>query len=308
MPPLAPTSPALTVDVLLKNPQIIRRRLTDLTYKRFVADRVFMKGSPEQVAGGGARYQRSESIFFESGRDVEKVGFRSEFPRAGWSEAILEAYVKAYGLEFPINDLAIRRNAIDMVERGLIKLSNGLVRYVDTVAMTLLQDTTQGVQTFAAGGDWTTAATDIIFDLNRARQAIETQEEGYVADTVIVNDAQFADLLNDADIRLSMPRESRDSFIQTGVLPNLLGFDIIRTQRLTAGVVIVMNSKVAGTIADEEPSEGGYSSYQPGDPSQTPIWTKQYREEPNSDTIIRGVRWPAMWLAEPKSVVKITGA
>lgn len=312
MPPLAPTSPQLTVDVLLKNPEIIRRRLTDLTYKRFVADKVFMRGSPDQVQGGGARYQRSEALFFDgtSPGPVEQVGFRSEFPRAGWSEAILEAFVKAYGLEFVINDLAKRRNAIDMVERGLIKLGNGIVRFVDTVAMTLLLDTTgNGSTTFAAGGDWTTAATDIIFDLNRARQAIETVEEGYVADTVLINDAQFADLMNDPDIRAAMPRESRDSFIQTGVLPSLLGFQFIRTSRLTAGKVVVMNSKVAGTIADEAPlAEEGYGSYQPDDPAQAPIWTKQYREENTSDTVVRGVRWPAMWIAEPKAIVVITGA
>lgn len=307
MPPLFPGSPQLTVDVLLKNPAIIRRRLTDLTLKRFVADRIFMRGTADQVAGGGARFQRSEGIFFESGRDVEEVGIRAEFPRAGWSEAILEAYVKQYGMEFPVNDLAVRRNQIDMVERGLIKLANGIVRYVDTVAMTLIT-TDAGVQTFAASGDWTTAATDIIADLNKARLQIETQEEGYEADTVVLNDAQYQDLMNDADIRAAMPRESSDTFVQTGRMPRILGFDFIRTSRLAAGTVLVLNSKVAGTIADEAPTEGGYTAYASQDSAQAPIYVKQYREENHSDTIVRGVRWPAMWLAEPASVVKITGA
>lgn len=306
MPPLAPSSPQLSVDVLLKNPQIIRRRLTDLTWKRFVADKVFMKGSPEQVAGGGARFQRSEGIFFD-GSGPEEVGFRSEFPRASWTEAILEAAVKAYGLEFPINDLAIRRNAIDMVERGLIKLSNGLVKFVDTKAMSLLT-TDAAVQTMSASADWTTSTTDIIHDLNHARKLIVTAEEGYIADTVIINDDQYEDIMNNPALRLAMPRESQASFVQTGVMPRTLGFDFIPTSRLASGTVIVMNAKVAGTIADEAPSEGGYATYQPQDATQTPIWVKQYREEPNSDTIVRGVRWPAMWLAEPKAVCVITGA
>lgn len=307
MPPLFPGSPALTVDVLLKNPQIIRRRLTDLTLKRFVADRIFMRGTADQVAGGGARYQRSEGIFFDTPRDVEEIGIRAEFPRAGWSEAVLEAFVKTYGMEFPVNDLAVRRNQIDMVERGLIKLANGIVRYVDTVAMTLIT-TDAGVQTFAASGDWTTAATDIIADLNKARFQIETQEEGYVADTVVLNDAQYLDVMNDKDIRDAMPRESRDTFVQTGIMQRVLGFDFIRTSRLAAGTVLVLNSKVAGTIADEAPTEGGYTAYASQDPGQAPIYVKQYREENHSDTIVRGVRWPAMWLAEPAAVVKITAA
>jgi len=305
MPPTLPNSPQLTVDVMLKNPAIIRRRLTDLTLKRFVADRIFMKGSPEQVAGGGARYQRSESIYFD--RDPEEIGVRAEFPRASWSEAVLEAFVHEYGLEFAVNDKQVRRNQIDMVERGILKLANGMVKYVDTVAMTLLT-TDAAVQTFAAGGDWTTAATDIVFDVTRAKAAITGQEEGYEADTMLVNDAQFVDLENDDAIRAAMPRETRDSYVQTGEFPRFMGLDIIQTNRLAAGKVVILNSKIVGTIADEAPTEGGYDNYQPGDPVQTPIWTKQYREERNSDTIIRGVRWPAMWLAEPKAAVVITGA
>lgn len=305
MPPTLPNSPQLTVDVMLKNPEIIRRRLTDLTAKRFIADRIFMKGSPDQVAGGGARYQRSENIYFD--RDPEEVGVRAEFPRAAWSEALLEAFVHTYGLEFAVNDLQVRRNQIDMIERGLVKLSNGMVKYVDTVAMNLLL-TDAAVQTFAAGGDWSTAATDIVFDVTRAKAAITGVEEGYEADTMLVNDAQFVDLENDADIRGSMPRETRDSYVQTGVFPRFMGLDIINTNRVTAGKVVILASKIVGTIADEAPTEGGYSNYQPGDAAQTPIWTKQYREERHSDTIIRGVRWPAMWLPEPKAAVVITGA
>lgn len=307
MPPLAPTSPQLTLDVLLKNPQIIRRQLTDLTYKRFVADKVFMRGTPEQVAGGGARYQQSESLFFDASRDVEQLQFRSEYPRGGWTEAILEANVEKYGLEFVINDLAVRRNQIDMLTRGLIKLSNGLVRYVDTIAMTLLT-TVANHQTFAASADWTTTSTDIIHDLNHARKLIVTAEEGYEADTVIVNDDQYEDIMNNPALRLSMPRETTSSFVQTGVMPPTLGFNFIPTSRLASGTVIVCNAKVCGTIADEAPSEGGYESYQPEDATQAPIWTKQYREEKSDDTIIRGVRWPAMWVAEPKAICVITGA
>lgn len=307
MPPLFPGSPQLTVDVLLKNPQIIRRRLTDLTLKRFVADQIFMRGTPDQVAGGGARYQRSEAIFMDSARDVEEIGIRSEFPRAGWSEAVLEAFVKTYGMEFPVNDLAVRRNQIDMVERGLIKLANGIVRYVDTVAMTLIT-TDAAIQTFAASASWAVGGTDILADLNKARYQIEIQEEGYVADTVVINDAQYLNIMNNASIRSAMPRESTDSFVQTGSMPSVLGFRFLRTSRLAAGTVLVLNSKVAGTIADEAPSEGGYTAYSSGDQGQAPIYVKQYREENHSDTIVRGVRWPAMWLAEPLAVVKITGA
>lgn len=301
-------SPTVTVDAYLKNPDIIRRELTSLVAKRFVADRIFAKGSPEQVAGGVARYQMSESIYPDSpGSDVEEIALRAEYPRFGWTEALQEAYVRDYGLEFVVNDKARRRNQIDLIPRGIIKLGNALVRFVDTLAMnTILAASTQ---TMSASGDWSTAATDLIKDVVRAKTLISTFEEGYVADTVVLNDLQYEDILNDADVRAAMPRENNTSFVQTGELPPFMGLRWIPTSRLVAGTVLVLNAKVCGTIADEAPiAEEGFVADQPGDPEQAPIWVKQYREESSRDTIITGARWPAMWVAEPKSIVKITGA
>lgn len=301
-------SPQITVDAYLKNPDIIRRELTSLVTKRFVADRIFAQGSAEQVKGGIARYQMSESIYPDAaGSDVEEIGLRAEYPRFGWTEALQEAYVRDFGLEFVINDKARRRNQIDLIPRGMIKQANALVRFVDTLAMnTILAASTQ---TMSASGDWTTAATDIVKDVVRAKKLVNVYEEGYRADMAVINDDQYEDLLNDADVRASMPRETNASFVQTGEMPPFMGLTWIPTSRLAAGTILVLNSKICGTIADEAPlADEGYVAEQPGDPSQAPIWVKQYREEHSRDTIITAARWPAMWVAEPKAIVKITGA
>jgi hypothetical protein len=297
------------------------RRLADLTYQRYIADRIFIQGTPDQVAGGTARFQRSESIFPDRG--VEEVAIRSEYPRTGWSEAVLTAAVHKYGLEFPITDEARRRNQIDMVERGMRKLANAMVQFVDTQAITLLT-TDAAVQTQAASGDWTTAATDIIGDLVTAKQAVRDVNLGYIADTLILNPAQERDILLDADIRAALPRERMggvSNLIPGGLMDQqgqgaavvagvpLLGFDnVYVTPTVPAGTVLVGMSKMVGTIADEQP-EGteGYMSYDPG-AGQSRIYMKMYREENTDETIVRCARFPAMWLAEPKAFVKITGA
>ncbi len=307
MPSTYPGSPTLTVDALLKQPEIISRALTSLASKRFVADRIFTRGTGAQVAGGGARYQKSESIYTD--RDAEEVGVRAEFPRAAWSEALYTAEVKQYGLEVPINELAIRRSQMDVVARAERKLANAVVKFIDTKAMTLIT-TDADVQTFAASGDWSTAATDIVADLAEARRLIDVQSEGYEADTLIVNPAQLKDLLVDKDIRDAMPRETSDSTVQTGRIPNLrvLGLELIVTPNLTAGTALVLQSKIVGTIADETPDAAeGYTGYDPGE-GQSPIYVKVYDEPQGSDKIVRAARWPAMWLAEPKSAVKLTSA
>lgn len=316
----------ITVEALLKQPRLLARRLTDLVYQRFIADRIFAQGTADQVAGGAALYQRSESIFPTGA--AEEVGVRSEYPRTAWTEAVLAAIVRKYGLEVPIADEAQRRNAMDVIARAQRKLANAVVKFVDTQAMTLLT-TDSAVLTGAASGDWTTAATDIISDIAGARKAIFDQNEGYDPDTIIVNPAQELDLITDVDIRNALPREGSapQPAALTGRAVPILGLtQVLSTPQLSAGTVIILSSGVAGTIADEAPLAGeGYATYRPGGPapgaapfpavSGNPgaavfptIYVKVYREDSSDESIVRAARFPAMWLSEPKSVYKLTGA
>lgn len=301
--------PRITVEALLKQPRLIARRLTDLTSKRFAADALFARGSSDQVASGAALFQRSESIF-PTGNDVEEVMPRTEYPRTSWTEALLTAAVHKYGLEFPVADEQKRRNQLDVVMRGQRKIANAIVRFVDALAMTLAL-TDAAVLTGAASGDWSTAATDIIADIAKARTAISNVEEGYEADIMIVNPAQELDLITDKDIRDALPREGggpRPSIISGTAVP-LLGLSDIRvTAGMTAGKVLVATSKIFGTIADEAPlSDENYVSYNPGG-DFAPIQTKVYRNDNVDESIVRGVRFPAMYIAEPQSGYILTGA
>lgn len=335
--PTYPGSPQLTVDALLKQPRLIARALTALTSKRFVTDIIFSHGTPEQVAGGAAWYERSENIFPD--RVAEEVGVRSEFPRTGWTEAILTALVHKYGLEAPISFEAIRRNQIDQVARAQRKLANAVTKFVDTQAMTLLT-TDAAIQTASTGGTWTSSATTIISDIANARKLIQDQDEGYEADTMVVNPAQELGLLTNVDIRNALPREggTPGTAVTVGRPIPILGLrQILVSPQLTAGTVLIMNAKVAGTIADEQPDpQEGYVTYdvnamragnqlggaagnniaEPFQPAPNPdypadfppIFTKVYTVDGRDEKIVRAARFPAMWLSEPKAVVKITGA
>jgi hypothetical protein len=354
-----PGSPTLTVDALLRQPQLLARPLSSLTSRRFVADYIFAHGSPEQVAGGAAWFERSESIYPDRG--AEEIGYRSEFPRSGWTEAIFSALVKKYGLEVPFSFESIRRNQIDKVARGQRKLANALTKFVDTAAMTLLT-TDAAVLTSAALANWTVGATTIVQDLATMRKVIADQDEGYELDTLVVNGAQEYALLVNSTMNALLPREFMGGLpgqqpfggngpfvgnpIMTGRPVPIMGLrQILVTPQLTAGTVIGLNAKIAGTVADEQPGEGeGYVSYDvnavnqgnalragPGTQTITglgsafnpnagdfpnanypamfpPVWVKVYNEDRSDDKIVRAARWPAMYLAEPKSVYKLTGA
>lgn len=306
MPVLPFNTPELTVAVLLKQPQLLSRALSSLTFQRFIADRIFIQGSPESVAGGSARFQRSESIF--TSRGAEKVPARSNLPRAGWTESVLTALVETYGLEVPINDVAIRRNQIDQIRRGLVKLANSIVSAVDAEAMDLILSDPD-VHTSAASGDWSTAATDIIKDIATVMKVVREENEGYNIDTMVVHEDQNLDLIVDADIRGVMPRETPVNPVLTGRAAPILGLRqiLVTTVSSMQGKVVLMDSNMAGTIADEAVApEEGYTSYTPE--GHRPIHTKVYREERSKDWIIQGIRVPGMWIAEPKSIYVLTTA
>lgn len=308
MPTYPATPAAATVSWLLKQPQVLSRDLVQLTYKKFVADRLFVQGTPEQVAGGALRYQRDEDIFLD--RDPEQIAGRGYWPRTGWSEDIRTEAVKEFGLETVINYLSIRRNARNQLTIAQRKLANNIVRFVDTQAMAVLEGDAD-VNTQVSAAVWTLAGTDVIAEIGKAQETIENQDNGYdgFAGAVLVAHTNLRDaLLNNTALRSALPRETTDGQIRTGMIAPFLGLrEIIFTPRITSTVALVMDSTTAGVIADERPDpEEGFVAYDPGD-GKPPIWVQVYDEKGSRDKIVSGGRWPAMALTAPKAVVKITG-
>ncbi len=306
--PNAGGSPTLTVQALLNQPQLLSRDLVNLVYKRLVADRLFIKGSPEQVAGGAMRYQELESIFVDN--DPEEIAEGADFPLTDWSEAIKTAPVRQYGYAVRITNLAKRRNQRDMVDRGLRKLANRLVKFIDTKAIATIEGGS-GIQTGASGAVWTTAGTDIIAEIAKAQEALELKDNGYSGfsgATLVLHSKRRDDLLNNTVLRAALPREVQNGQIQTGMLAPILGLkEIIFTPQVTETKAIVMDTSIAGTIADEaaDPSEG-WSSYDPG-PGFSPVYVKVEDDgKPAVHTRISAGRWPAMALVQPDAVYVIT--
>lgn len=331
--PTYPGSPQLTVDALLRRPTLIARSLTSLTSKRFIADRIFAHGTPDQVAGGAVWYERSENIYPDRG--AEEVGVRSEFPRSGWTEAILSAIVRKYGLEVPISFEAIRRNQLDQVARAERKLANAVTKFVDTTAMSLITSD-PAVLTYSAAATWTAASTTIIADIANARKLVDDQDEGYAVDTLVMNGAQELGFITNTNMLSLLPRETQaDNPLRNGRAVQVFGIEnILVTPQLASGTTLLLMAKVTGTIADEQPDpQEGYVSYDvnagggnaqnvqgPGGtivnggfgnaayPADFPtVYVKVYEVTGRDEKIVRAARFPAMWLSEPKSAVKITG-
>lgn len=306
MPTYPMGGPTYTVSAMLKQPRLIARRISDLSYERFISDLILARGTADQVAGGMARYQRAESKFLN--RDPKTTGVRTEFPRAGWTEDLREAAVEQHGLEVPINGMTIRRSAMDQMQRAQIKLANSIVRFVDGLMVDAFLNDPDIEELPGSGWDVDGRA---FVDVATALKLVREENEGYAADTMIIHEDQHLDLLTDEKLQAAMPRESVVNPQMTGRVAPFAGLSriFVTADPKLQGKAIILQSGMVGTIADELPvAEEGYSTYVPqGVQNAAPISVMVYDEKPSSDKIIRGARWPAIWIAEPGAARVLTG-
>ncbi len=315
MPLLNPSSGlVLTVDQYLQQPAVISQDILNLTVQQLIADRIFTRGSADQVRGGVARYGYDfESMFTD--RDAEEVALRSEFPRTGITSVdIRSEIVRQYGLEVPFNYVTLRRNAIDEFLRAELKLANTIVKFIDTKAMAAFAANTD-VLTMAASADWTVSTTNVLRDVATAQDMIDAQEKGYVGNTLLAHTQYRVDLIDRFGNAL-LQRGLIDSVSESSIANFLNLQNIYFSRRVvypagtTTPALYMLNSGVVGTIADEVPeAREQYSSYTPPNNSTYgPIYVRTYENENKTGIVLRAGRWPAMFITDPKSVVRITGA
>lgn len=289
-PPAPPTisGTAITVDMFLSNPAQVQRAIQDLTLERFVTDVVF--GSGPAATGGAVVYDQVTETDLYLDRDVQEIEPGGEFPllNGPGSEALV-ALAKKWGGEVFLTDEQIRRNNRPVLNRAMTQLRNTIIRKVDALGMAALR--AAPTLTHTAAGDWSTAATDIIGDLATVMGLVNALDMGYVLDTVLLNPLQEVDLLKDKDIRDALPRERDDSLIRTGNMGRLMGLDFIVTNQVQAGEIFALQRGIVGGISDE-----------------VPLYTKPIPDERRERVYLHGARVPAVYVTDPKAVVRITGA
>jgi hypothetical protein len=292
----------ITVSTFLKQPNLIAARIQLLAWQGYVTDRIFAQGN---VQGGAYVFQRMEGLF--PADSPEHVNPLTEYPMTGWTvPGLFGAAVKKYGLETIISDETRRRNQVDQMERAFIKLSNGVVKFVDSVAMQLFLNDPD-IPTYDAS-TWSSSTTKIN-DLMGMQKAIADLQLGFVPDTVLLNPAQRLQLLTDKDIRDALPRENTNlSSVLTGDLIPILGLNYIVSPQVPANKVIMLQAKMTGTIADEAPlpeeNYNGRNIAAPGSVASS-LYVKTYRSKTEGidGTIVRAARFPALAIQEPKSAL-----
>lgn len=288
-PPADPTVAGqnITTEQFLRNPERVQRVINDLTAERFIADHIFSSGG---AAGGAVIFDQLSSSELYTERDAQAIEPGSEFPLTDSGEASPKvAAVVKWGAASAFTYEAVRRDSRDTLNRGLTKLRNTLIRKVDTVAMAALE---AAPILGAAGSDWSNQTSgDIIGDLAVARSAIDDADMGYNADTVLINPAQYVDLMRNEKIRSALPREAAASNpAASGQLTGLMGFTWYVSNRVAAGSAYVLAAKVAGSIRDE-----------------MPLYSRTIDQQERERYLVQAARITVPIVTDPEAVYKLTG-
>lgn len=290
-PPVAPTlsGDVLTINRFLSSPTLVQRRLNALALNRFIAD-VLLTGR-FTAEGGAVMYEQSESIFPD--RVAEAVEPGAEFPitTVGQGPSVIAA-VRKWGLDAVVTDEAIRRQRMNPVERAMQKLTNGVVRQVDAVALAAIN--AAPILNFTVATAWATSTTKLK-DVATAIAQIRATNNGYDPDTLVLDDTQYTNLIGDTNLQAALRREDSTNPVYTGQFPVLSGLRVLVSPNLpAANKAYIIDTKVAGGLADEMGLTANTFRQDTG-----PIVTEGW--------VLRAKRITVPIVVEPSAICSLTG-
>lgn len=293
-PPAAPSlsGDTLTISRFLQNPTLVARRLRTILQQRYIADTVL--SARLRVVGGAVQYETGESIFTEDAPRGVTPGAEYPLTKLGNGTASIAKTVK-WGQDALVTDESIARRAMDPVERALLKLANQNVKHVDSVAMSAVASAvTAGANATAS---WATATgAQILEDVLLAKANISALNQGYEADTVVVDDLNYARAMAKLAAAGLLPRESANPVL-TGDFPVIAGLRWLPTPNGLSGKALVVDSEQLGGMADEDLGGPGYVSA--GGPGTAPVQVKTIREDENDQWRLRARRVTVPVVLEP---------
>jgi hypothetical protein len=301
-PPAAPTLSGdnVTISRFLNNPTVIARRLRTLLENRYISDALLT--GRFTVVGGAIVYETGETIFTADSPLAVAPGSEYPLTAVGTGTASVGKTVK-WGQDAEVTDESIARQSMDPVNRALTKLANQNVKYVDSVGLAAVASAVTA--TAAAAASWATAtALQIVTDVALSKANIIALNAGYVPDTVVIDDVNYAYALAKLTAAGYFSRENSGANpIVTGDFPTLLGLRWLSTPNIpTSGVALVLDSTQLGGMADEDIGGPGYASA-----GGIGVQVKTIRKDDEDKWRLRARRVTVPVVLEPAAGRKITG-
>lgn len=297
-PPVAPTFSGdnETISRFLNSPSVVARRVQDISMNRFIAD-VLLTGRTD-VSGGAITYDVDEDLY--TVRPVTAVSAGGEYDLTTIANGTPQvAKVTKWGQDTEVTDEAIKRQNFGAVEKGLGKLSNSVIKKVDSISLSLIAATV--TQTQAAASVWSNASNaTILRDIMLAKAKVTALNRGYDPNVLVVDDITWAYLASDDKVMNARGREDSANSIYTGNFPTIAGLTVLPTPNIPGGSgAWLIDTTALGGIADEDLG-GNYVK-------AGAMETKVIREDLNDKWRLRARRVCVPYVTEPGAAIKITG-
>lgn len=279
----------LTVDMALKQPGRITKRISDLTLQRFITTELFSQ-SGASTTSGAIIYDAVTANELYLKNDVEQRGPTDEYPTVV-SERLAPKVARSedWGGKFPVSDEAVTRNDIVHFNNQTTQLANTIVRKVNQRAVAVLEDViaSTGGAAVIPGHDWSniqtggTAPTPMqerpLADLLGAQLAADVEELGIEYNVWIMNPQEWYNL-----------EVAYDGNAET--ILNKAGVSTFRSNRVTPGVAYAAQRGQVGFLDYEKQ-----------------LQTETWREPGHRTSWVQSFVMPIMGVTNVFAVKKITG-
>jgi hypothetical protein len=274
-----------------------REACADAADQKFIAD--YLLTGRFTASGGGIFYENGESIFATDNPEAVEppVASTRDDPPSG---NLTAAKTTKWGLDTLITDEAIARLGINPVDRGLQRLANQTIKYIDTVAWGVIAS--KVTDTIAATGAWAASVPNVVQTLLNVQADRQNLALGLNLDTVALSAVQYAKVIGLFMTANVLPREAGNPLIEG----NAAG----QPARLHLGHV-AGHQRIEPLGVRPEPARrhGGRGSRLPGyvRSNGVGIEVKTIREDHNDRYRVRARRVTVPVVIEPHAGIAITG-
>ncbi|QIN94337.1 major capsid protein [Arthrobacter phage Abba] len=276
----------LTVDTLLKSPTVLQKRIITPS-QNFLSDELFRPGTTDS---GAVMFStaKKEDIYPSRG-EVQQIEPGARYPMVDVDEGEGEvALATKFGAGYIVTDEAKRRNNLNVIAKGNLKLRNAMLRQD---AYRCLAAFRGAVPTINASANWATARA-MREDVLRNVAAIRSLGLGYNPDTVIISPNTATELLLLEELDALLPRENASlNPLYNPTLSGLLQMKWLVNEFAEDDEAIILQTKMTGANIVEVPFnvEVEREGTRKRDVVLADKWSVPIIDEPESALIIKGV-------------------
>lgn len=291
----------LTVNLMVKQPAIVRARMLSMLAQQFITDALLRPGPP--APGGSVLYYESTPLFADD--DAAIVEEFGEIPATvGEMGRPMVVRTIKRALALLISEEMRRRDDVGAVDKQITQIRNTIVRAWERVFLNAIL-TNPGVHTLGATTAWSSSVSKIRYDLAQGMFLVENSDSDstdntgqnkfqFNPDTLVISTKTSSDFLASDDIQKVFAGGdlASESLQYTGKMPKkFFGLDVVKSWQLPADKAIVLERRTVGGISDERPLTVG----------------RMVESEKDETWWMKTLRQSAVFIDQPKAACVLTG-